>query len=276
MEIKDILLYLEAGSPNASRLAVAAALARDHGAALTAICACPEPAMDFADGYVIGPNAVGEALAHREGAIMRLLEPVEAAFREAAAGACIEAHWTFAPPNETPLQLAAQARLYDLAIAPRPGGADQPGRRLAELVALTSGAPCLVVPEPAPPPAAFDRVLLAWNGSREAKRALDDGLLFLRRAERVRLLVMNGEADDPAAGETVRRHLARHGVEAEFAHVRLSNEDDGSALLRQCALFGADLLVMGAYGHSRTAELILGGATRTVLAEARLPVLMSH
>ena len=72
------------------------------------------------------------------------------------------------------------------------------------------------------------------------------------------------------------RHLARHGIEATLERVCKAHEDDGSVLLRQCDRFDADLLVMGAYGHSRATELILGGATRTVLAEASLPVLMSH
>jgi nucleotide-binding universal stress UspA family protein len=276
MEIKDILLFLEAGQPCAARLAVGAALAHGHGATLTALCACPEPPMDPADGYVIGPEAVGDALAHREAAIARLLAPTQTAFREAVAGGEIEAVWTSAPPNETPLQLAMQARSYDLAIALRPSEGGRPGRRLAELTALASGTPCLAIPEEAPPPALFDRIILAWNGSREAKRALEDGLIFLKRAKCVRVLVVNGDPEQAEADKQIVRHLARHGVEAGLERVHVLHEDDGSALLRQCAQFGADLLVMGAYGHSRIAELILGGATRTVLAEATLPVLMSH
>jgi nucleotide-binding universal stress UspA family protein len=275
MEIKDILLYLEAGQSCGARLALAAALARAHGAFLTALCACPEPVTDLADDYAIGPEAVGDALAHRSAAIVQLLAPTEKAFRAVVADRAVEAVWTCAAPNETPLQLAARARLYDLAIIARPAGG-RIGRRLAEIAALTSGTPCLFVAEGGRVPASFDRVLAAWNGSREAKRALDDGLEFLKAAKHVGLLVVDGGADELAPAEAVLRHLARHGIEASLERVCKAHEDDGSVLLGQCDRFDADLLVMGAYGHSRATELILGGATRTVLAEASLPVLMSH
>jgi nucleotide-binding universal stress UspA family protein len=205
-----------------------------------------------------------------------MLAPTERAFRAALAEGGVEAYWTFAAPNETPLQLASRARLYDLAIAPRPRDGDHAGHRLAELAVLTSGTPCLVTAEPARVPASFNHVLVAWNGSREAKRALEDGLVFLKRAKRVGLLVVGQDVDEFAPAEAVLGHLARHGVTASLEAIGASPEDDGSALLRHCERFGADLLVMGGYGHSRAAELILGGATRTVLAQASLPVLMSH
>lgn len=275
MEIKDILVFLEAGAPCEARLDLTRTLAQRSGAAVSGLCVCSEPAMDFADSYVIGPSAVGEALAHRQAAIARQIEPTEAAFRASlAAGGC-DCSWDAATPNTSPRDLALQARFFDLAILRRPDAGDGADRQLAELAALASGTPCLFTPEPVPAAGGLDHVVLAWNGRREAKRALDDGLTFMKAAARVTVVIADGDAsaEDPAP---LMRHLGRHGIAAGLERFHAVGEDAGSVLLRACVALDADLLVMGAYGHSRSAELVLGGATRTVLAEAALPVLMSH
>ncbi|MDR3512984.1 MAG: universal stress protein [Caulobacteraceae bacterium] len=276
MEIKDILVFLEAGAPCEARLDLARTLAQRFGAVVSGLCASPEPAMDFADSYVIGPAAVGETLAHRQAAIARLIEPTEAAFRAGlAAGGC-DCSWEAATPNTSPRDLALEARFFDLAILRRPDAGDSPNRQLAELAALASGTPCLFTPEPAPAASGFDHVVLAWNGRREAKRALDDSLTFMKAAARVTVVIADGEASAEADPAPLMRHLGRHGISAGLERFHAVSEDAGSVLLRACVALDADLLVMGAYGHSRSAELVLGGATRTVLAEAPLPVLMSH
>jgi nucleotide-binding universal stress UspA family protein len=279
MEIKDILLFLEAGEPSETPIEIAASLAEQHGAALTGLCSWPDPAVDPADSFAAGLRAVNDVLARREAEIARAVAPVEAAFHAIAAKHNVEVQWTLASLNEPPQDLALHARTFDLAIVRRPLAHDHGSRRLAELVALTSGAPCLMVPDPPRPSLKFERVLLAWNGSREARRALDGGLAFLKRAKLVRLVDVADKAFEPpseADGQDVLRHLRRHAVEAEYVNVRSPHEDIGSVLLDQCARFRADLMVMGSYQHSRAEELILGGATRAVLAHATLPVLMSH
>ena len=120
---------------------------------------------------------------------------------------------------------------------------------------------------------------LAWNGSREAKRALDDGLTFLKAAAEVAIVVANEEATraiDRNQTDALRRHLARHGVLAQVIRTDSGRRGAGEAIIEQCESFGAELLVMGAFGHSRAAEMIMGGATRTVLARTRIPTLLSH
>lgn len=276
MEIKDVLVFLEAGAPCEARVALAARIAEEAGAAITGWCACSEPRLDLADAYVIGPAAVGQALAHRQAAITAAMAPVEAAFRRATA-ARGDAHWLAAPANTSPRELALKARYADLAVLRRPEPGDNAGRELAELSALASGCPCLFVPEPSTPPAAFRRIVVAWKDSAEAKRALDDAMPFLKAAEDAQVVVVDGEEAEAVAGaEAVLARLARHGVRARPQRFHARQEDAGAALLRACVAFDADLLVMGAYGHSRAAELVLGGATDTVLGKAPLPVLMSH
>jgi nucleotide-binding universal stress UspA family protein len=119
---------------------------------------------------------------------------------------------------------------------------------------------------------------VAWNAGREASRAVNDALPLLTRAKVVRILAINpdrtGEHGEEV-GADVALHLARHGVNADVSVVG-SDIGDADMLLSQVSDFGADLIVMGAYGHSRARELILGGMTRHVLHHMTVPVFMSH
>jgi len=144
---------------------------------------------------------------------------------------------------------------------------------------LEGGGPVLIVPETWPDGTLGRRVLVGWNGSREARRAAADALPLLRRAERVTVLSVAPDqpADEPPEqpGAELAHWLARHGVPLEIATAPAAGVDPGAVLLARAAELGCDLLVMGAYGHSRLRERVLGGATRTVLGRARLPVLMA-
>lgn len=273
MELKDILVFLRAGGAWEAPLALAADLARRHGASLSAVCACEEPPLDVADGFVIGSEGVAEVIARRNARITARVAPVKAAFHAALADRSGgPGRWMPGEPDAAPESLAIQARICDLAVLARSAGRGGADHRLAELVALGAGTPCLLVPPDGSSCAEFARVVLAWDGSREAKRALTDGLGFLSAARTVTLVIAGGEA----APDGVLRHLARHGVVAELMEVEAGHGGPGAALLRACHALAGDLLIMGAYGRSRSAELILGGATRTILADAELPVLLSH
>lgn len=279
MELRDLILYLEAGAPPEARLRLTAALAQAQGASVTALLAPAELRIPIPDGYAIGAAAVGDVLSRRQAELAKTLAPIEAAFRAAMTAAGVAHHVAYAALEEAQPDLIQRARFHDLAILRRPVSHDHPSQRLAELLAVSSGVPCLLTPDDLAPGAGFARVLVAWNGGREAKRALQDALPFLKAAQAVRLAAIDGEASETAIGaarDDILRHLALHGVAAELERVDALGGDAGAALLRQCGRFHADLLVMGAYGHSRTKEMILGGATRTVLAQAPLPVLMSH
>jgi nucleotide-binding universal stress UspA family protein len=147
-------------------------------------------------------------------------------------------------------------------------------------VLLASGRPLLAVPYAGQFERVGDRVLVAWNASREATRAVNDALPLLRGATIVTVLAVNpkhgieGHGDVPAADIVL--HLARHGVKAEAAHTIANDISEGDALLSYAADLGADLIVAGGYGHSRARETVFGGVTRTLLEEMTVPMLLSH
>ncbi len=147
-----------------------------------------------------------------------------------------------------------------------------------ESVVLASGTPALVVPHHDKPAfEALDVALLAWQPSREAARALAAALPLLQRARDVHVATWMPDPQEAAReAEAVHRHLRLHGIEPACCHVGEVPPDAGHALLALAGQLEADFLVMGCYGHSRARELVLGGATRRVLKDMHLPVLLAH
>ncbi len=148
-----------------------------------------------------------------------------------------------------------------------------------EYVAMNSARPVLVVPYAGHFEAPFKRVLVAWDGSMEATRAVTAAIPLLQQAGKVTLAVFNAlrqpDTHGSEPGADIALYLARHDVKVEVSS-QVTAIDIGSALLSFAADIDADLLVMGCYGHSRFREIMLGGATRTILQTMTLPVLMAH
>ena len=216
---------------------------------------------------------------HRETA-QAAASKIEATFRAACSRAGISYEWRLAEGDPAEVGVL-NAHYADVAITgqidpgkPPPGG----WARLPEQLALASGRPALIVPYAGRFETAGRRVLVAWSRTRESARALNDALPILERASQVTVLSVNprpGEAGE-LPGADISLHLARHGVKAEAASTVADDIDVGNTLLSRAADLGADLIVMGCYGHSRMRELILGGTTREVLRHMTVPVLMSH
>jgi nucleotide-binding universal stress UspA family protein len=282
---KDILVQLDDTPRSAVRQAVAAGLARRCGAHLTGLYVIDIPSAEFFYGAAM-PLAAGGAervVDQIRADATAAAEPIGAGFREMLRREGLEGGWRLVEGN-LPATVALHARYADLAVLgqanpfePRDGVA-----RDAAVVhcVMTSGRPALVVPFAGSFPTVGERVLVAWNASREAARAVNDALPLLMGANMVTVLAVNprhgigGHGDVPAAD--IALHLARHGVRAEAAHTVSRDIPDGEALLSYTADIGADLIVAGAYGHSRARELVFGGVTRTLLAEMTAPVLLSH
>jgi nucleotide-binding universal stress UspA family protein len=176
--------------------------------------------------------------------------------------------------------VALHARYADLVIVNQTDPDGDTRTNFADAVLLWVGRPVLVVPYVGEFRTLGERVLVAWNASREAARAVTDALPFLQRARQVVVLSIAGRpsADAPAhvPGAEIAVYLARHGVNVEVAPAVAADVDAGNEILSRAHDLGADLIVMGAYGHSRAREIVFGGATRTVLQSMTVPVLMSH
>lgn len=178
--------------------------------------------------------------------------------------------------------MSMQARYADLLVISQSDPASPAPRLRAdfpEYVLLNCARPVLVVPAGLAPAPIGRRVMVGWNGSREATRALTGAIALLKDADQVDVVVLNpeseGDVHGPLAGADIALFLARHGVKVDVRSVS-GVLDAGSVLLSLAADGGADLLVTGAYGHSRIGEILLGGATRTLLASARLPLWMAR
>lgn len=279
MSYHTLTVCLDDGLDSTARLRFALGLAVRHNAFLNGIHLSYMPSPSFAayDGVDNLYESLLQDLARRQAAAGER-------FRAAAAGAGVPAAFV-AARNLDMNPVTAFARASDLIIAGRPNLADTAayiGEGFPSRFALEAGRPVLFLPEGTPPVSDFGHVMVAWNGSRESTRALFDALPLLQQAGRVTLLtVARGQSPWPGHGPVpapdMEGLLRRHGIKPRVL-VNTTHESPGEWLLERAADIEdpADLLVAGAYGHSRLAELVLGGVTRNLLDGMTLPVLLSH
>jgi len=176
-------------------------------------------------------------------------------------------------------QFSRVARRFDLSII---GQAEPETSAVEEVIAeaalFESGRPVIVVPYIQKEPLKLDQVMLCWDGSRSAARAIGDAVPLLKRSTRVEIVIVANERgkQDEIAGADMGAHLARHGLNVEVRRTVLGDIDVADVLLSHAADSGCDFIVMGGYGHSRLREFVLGGVTRSIFRSMTAPVLMSH
>ncbi len=206
----------------------------------------------------------------------RLCGEADAPVTENRSGAGFSASFATAVGREDDL-LAVRGRLSDLIVAARSGGKGDTQRTTVEIALLETGRPVLLSPPETPKP--FGKtVSIAWNGSLEAVRAIGAGagLHFLGEAERVVVMVVPEAFRSASHVDDLVTYLACHDIKAEVAHIEESSQPIGHVLLEKSKEVGADMMVMGAYTHSRLRHLMIGGPTSVVLQQADIPVLMAH
>ena len=277
MALKDILVHVDNSRSCSARLETAFALARFHDAHLIGLYVNQGPMLPkFAEA-----SAGEELLKELEDTLRQRAAEAETLFKRISQQQEIVTEWRYVE-GDAVATLNLHSRYADLIIMGQ-GEGDDPrprGGGLAIKVLMESGRPILLTPYLSTLKTIGKRVLVAWNVRREAVRALNDALPVLEKAERVNVLSINppsgtmGDGDIPSADICL--HLARHGVRAEAQHVRAEDIDVGNLLLSHATEQGADLIVMGAYGHSRLRDFVLGGATRHILEHMTVPVFLSH
>jgi nucleotide-binding universal stress UspA family protein len=279
MAFKDILLTLTS-YPDPTPVSVtedAVKIAEAFGAHLAAI-AC-EVHVELPGHFLSGSIAnvpgmiAGEAEKSRKSA-----QDLLAAFNAAAskAGILHETYVEKCPTYAVPDLLVEYAKLRDLTIVPVPDSYDQ---WYAESIIFGSGRPTLILPETVRSrPFKLHTVAIAWDFSRAAARAVSDALPLLEKAKKVRVVTVTNEKklDTKHAAEELAKNLARHGIDVILDKVDANDRQIGDVLEAYATAHQVDVLVMGAYGHARWREFILGGATKNLLSKPPLPILFSH
>ncbi|MGV8954841.1 MAG: universal stress protein [Cypionkella sp.] len=269
--IKDIVVHLTGSSEDEIRLAYAETLSERFEAHLTGLYVHMLPEVVGADPTgMVGMDLwfeesdaqAKETFNRLEARFQRLSMPHQVRRFDVLSGTAGAA-------------LTAEARTADLFVATRPYGDPADEVHMEVAVLFGSGRACLFVPPKGVAPRTFGTVLVAWNGSREAARAVAEAMPLLKLAGQVVVVaVRDSEGAEP--GGDIARHLSRHGISAVIGTVDDAIAGPGESLLAEARRLGADLLVMGGYGHSRFREWVLGGATRHVLTHADIAVLMAR
>ncbi|MDE2068975.1 MAG: universal stress protein [Bradyrhizobium sp.] len=277
MAIRDILLTLTS-YPEPTPISVvdrAVSFASTLGAHIAAISCevhiqVPGSLVSF---EVASGIAAGEA--HRShSSAQALLAAFEATAQKA--GVLHETIHEKSLSYRVPERLVEYARLRDLTIVSVPESYDQ---WYAEAIIFGSGRPTLVLPESPPSrPFGLNIAVVAWDFSRSAARAVADAIPMLEKAKGVRVVTVTNEKviDNQHSSEELAKNLARHRIDVTLERVDATGRSIGDVFAMEVASCNADLLVMGAYGHSRFREFILGGATRSMLSKPLLPILFSH
>ncbi len=280
MSYKDILVHVDDSDKIGGPIETALQLAKQHDAHVTGLYVLYRPDIP---AYVQAQISV-EVI---ERQVRQAVEDADMALAEFEKQASAEGlfHDKILEEGACEEVLRTRARCTDLLVV----GQNDPDKSqyhgdnsLPDRLVLSVGRPVLIVPYAGTYPVVGKNVFVAWDGSRPAARALNDALPILKKAEKVTILSINppgngnGETMDEAPGAEICLHLARHGIKAKADHVISDDIGGADMLLSRAADGGADLIVMGAYGHARWREVVLGGFTQHMLAHMSVPVLMSN
>jgi len=280
MSLKNLLVYVDDKPSCVKRLDAAITLAKAFEAHLTALTLIAEPHVPPALGVHIPAEVLSSQREAAEQRAKALLEKVRQQGDQA--GLSIELRHEWVMLDDFASAFARQARHVDLTIVGQsdPDEGDVDAELIAEAAFMQSGRPTLLIPyigAKALPP---KRIVIAWDGSRESARAVGDAMPLMTRAESVTVLVVDPDSLKGHVGEQpgadLATHLARHGVKAEVVTAASGGLGVGDVIIGQATDMGAEMVVMGGYGHSRLRELVLGGATQSILDHMPIPTFLAH
>jgi len=279
MDFKNILIHLDHSSGCQNRLKAAFDISNKFGAKLNGLFVVPDYVVP---SYVEAQISVDLITDVTEKAIARAKEKL-AEYQKLADDAGVSMESQVIEGQVIPI-LREHSKYADLLMLgqDQPDDPDNASYGLADALLFEGGCACLVVPHSGKLAAPGKRVLLTWNASRESARALREAMPFLTRAESI--VVLSSEPDDgkddiarghPHAQE-LSRFLESHGIDAVSSGISDPDISTSDAIIGQAADMNADLIVMGAYGHARLREIILGGVTRDLLKQSSVPLLLAH
>lgn len=274
--IKDIVVNLGLGDRDpASEFAVS--LAETFEAHLLGVAFAYEPVIPGSVMGGIPPEFIEAQRTESDKKARAAIERFNAAAKRSSLSS--ESRVVTASISSAAEQLGRITRRFDLAVVGQPDReTGMPEEVVDEGVLFESGRPVVFVPYIFKGPAKLDRVMVCWDGSRAATRAIADALPLMKKAKQVEVVIVatGRPKSDEVPGADLGQHLARHGLKVEVKRITSPDIDVPSTILSYAADSSADLIVMGGYGHSRLREFVLGGVTRGLLESMTVPVLMSH
>ena len=275
MSIVDLLLYVDNNDNNEQTIQTAQQVAENADAHLTGVYVVSPPYIPVYSGIesAISAAAMGELQSRIERRTANTRDSFENLTQS------WQSKVTWLEVDGEPEKVIPQfAQNYDLTLISQGNPIEKHDRtkKIIERVALGSGRPVLILPYAGAKPDFGKRILIAWNDSRESTRAVHDALPYLKQAEVVDIAAVNPSKDEDIPCAEIAEHLSRHGVNVEVESAYAHRQDVGKQLLTLASTFEADMIVMGAYGHLRFTDMVLGGATRYIMEHMSIPVLMSH
>ena len=280
MSIKDIAVFMFSTKQDEPALAAGEALAGALNAELTAVLLHLQPDPVYMMEGVMMNAMWADALSEARRGSAEEKAALEARVRKSAGDIAVRAVSVASGLAAT--DMAVQARHADLAIMLRPGGAAPADPRTAifEGILFGSGRPILLVPPDWEGDSIGRKIVVAWNGKREAARALADAAPLLERAEEIYLVTIDArpgpDGVGPAPGADIAAHLARRGLKVEVRNLDGLGRSESETLIAAARAVQADLIVMGGYGRARLSEMVFGGMTRDMAEKAPTPLFMSH
>lgn len=277
MRYKDVLALMFGGADDEAIVAALDANPLFADAHIAATLVAPTPDLAFIGDGMASAEIVERALDAAHGEAMKSREALRQRLARTQLAYEVRAEInTLATAAE---RVAVQARHVDVTVMTRPGPKQSVERDVLETVLMRSGRPVLIVP-PAWRGTSFSKVLVAWNASREAARSLGDALPLLKAADAVIVATLDAEPSLRGHGESpgvdIATHLARHDLPVELRNLDSMGDVASAALHQAAAEVGADLIVMGGFGHARLQETLFGGVTRELLLASEIPIAMSH
>lgn len=280
MAIKTILVYFNNETRTPALLSTAAGLARQHGAHLIGLYVVPQVFVPA----VVPFEVTGEIIEIQRKAFEEAARKIEQAFRGAMAGSDLSWEWRKADGRQDIVEnlVMQHGRAADLIVLSQSDTQSEiyTPTDVTEDVMMNAGRPVLIVPVANEGASAFERVLVAWNSSKESARAVFDALPLLAKAKSVKILTVEPKQKESTRhvveGAEIAKALSRHGIQCEVETSHPSTKNVTDDLLAHVKQGAHDAVVMGGYGHSWLREVVLGGATHDMMGAMPVPVFMSH
>lgn len=277
---RNIVVFLNQSKQGGNLLNYAADLSLRNNAFLTGACVSRDEKTCDYDRYARGMHAIQDVIKRHNDKLKAQAQRLKEAFDVRTAHRGLNAEFRFISAHVGAQNTFLDDLLCDLLVTSHPLLANMPSEWSGESLLLKSGLPVLVLPQNWDGDTVGQRIVLAWNGSREALRALTDCMPMLRKAQAVQLLVVDsGEKDSlrkQDSGKEMVQHLRQHDIAVEYLGVESGGKPVAQVILERIKAFNADLLVIGAYSRSRFREMLLGGVTVKLLSEIPVPLFVSR